>query len=145
MTQKTPTTDSTSINRVLRSDNPIKDQKMVSDDHDKKEEDTDSIEDEDNEDKDKDVKNKNTSDNKIAKEINDEEDEDRSNNEVDNEIEDKENKIENENNGNDAGLFLFSIFFSIYHFLTSMSLFFKISAISDTVIGSKQTGESNFY
>ena len=123
---KIPTTHLTSIHRVRRSDNQIEEPKMVLNGHDE-EEDSESIKHEDNKDKDKDkeedVENENASDNKIAEEIDKEEDEDRSNDEVNDEIkeiEDEGNGIENENNGNNAGLSSFSflslnLLFSYFH------------------------------
>ena len=155
VTPKTPTTRPTSINRVQRSDNPVENQKTVSDDHDKEEEDTNGIDDEDNEDEiededenkdeneDEDVENENASDNTIAEEI-----EDGSSDEDDDEIEEIEhqgNEIEHENDGNDAGSYSFSFFLLISRFLTSILLFFIISATSNTVISSTQRGESFFY
>ena len=135
VTPKTPTTRPTSINRVQRSDNPVENQKTVSDDHDKEEEDTNGIDDEDNEDenedenKDEDVKNENASNNTIAEKIDDGEDKDGSNDEDDDEIEEIEhqgNEIEHENDGNDAGSYSFSFFPLIFRFLTSILLFFII-------------------
>ena len=143
ITPKTPTTRPTSINQARRSDNPVENQKTVSDDHDEEEEDTNGIDDEDNEDEnkdeneDEDVENENASDNTIAEEIDDGEDEDGSNDEIE--------EIEHENNGNDAGSYSFSFFLLIFRFLTSILLFFIISATSNTVISSTQTGESFFY
>ena len=164
VTPKTPTTRPTSINRARRSDNPVENQKTVSDDHDEEEEDTNGIDDEDNEDEiedededenkdenedeDEDVENENASDNTIAEEIDDGEDEDGSNDEDDDEIEEIEhqgNEIEHENDGNDAGSYSFSFFLLISRFLTSILLFFIISATSNTVISSTQTGELFFY